>query len=289
MRRSEGGQVALASGAPLRLVCIDVDGTLVGSGGAVHPRVWDAVDRARDLGLRLALCSGRPAFGVARDYAQRLDADGWHSFQNGASVLNLASGASRSVQLSDEVVDLLLERAARADRVLELYTDSEYAVERDTERVRTHAALLGVPFALRSFASLPRPYVRAQWLLARADADAVIAEPHPGLELSPSTSPVMPDTVFVNMTPAGVTKATAVRAIALSYGMTLQQVMFVGDGDNDVPALRIVGHPVAMANAESAAHAVATTVVGHVDDGGLADALNIACAMAVPGSLSTST
>ena len=277
MRRSEGGQVTLPLGAPLRLVCIDVDGTLVGSGGVVHPRVWDAVDRARAAGLRLALCSGRPGFGVAREYAERLDADGWHSFQNGASVLHLASGASHSVALSNEVVDMLQERATRFGRVLELYTDSAYAVEQDTPRVRTHAALLGVPFAPRSFASLPRPYVRAQWLLARDVADSVIAEPHPGLELSPSTSPVMPDTVFVNMTPAGVTKATAVRAIALSYGIALDQVMFVGDGDNDVPALRIVGHPVAMANAERAALSVATTVVGHVDDGGLADALTLAC------------
>lgn len=277
MRRSEGGQVTLPRGAPLRLVCIDVDGTLVGSGGVVHPRVWDAVDRARAAGLRLALCSGRPGFGVAREYAERLDADGWHSFQNGASVLNLASGASHSVALSNEVVDMLLERASRFGRVLELYTDSAYAVEQDTPRVRTHAALLGVPFAPRSFASLPRPYVRAQWLLARDVADSVIAEPHPGLELSPSTSPVMQDTVFVNMTPAGVTKATAVRAIALSYGIALEQVMFVGDGDNDVPALRIVGYPVAMANAERAALSAATTVVGHVDDGGLADALTLAC------------
>jgi hydroxymethylpyrimidine pyrophosphatase-like HAD family hydrolase len=230
--------------------------------------------------LRLALCSGRPGFGVARDYAERLDADGWHSFQNGASVLNLASGASRSVELSDAVVDMLLDRASRFERTLELYTDTAYAVEQDTPRVRTHAALLGVPFAPRAFASLPRPYVRAQWLLPRDAAAAVIAEPHPGLELSPSTSPVMPDTVFVNMTPAGVTKATAVRAIALSYGIALEQVMFVGDGDNDVPALRIVGHPVAMANAEHAALAAATTVVGHVDDGGLADALLLAATLA---------
>jgi hydroxymethylpyrimidine pyrophosphatase-like HAD family hydrolase len=209
-----------------------------------------------------------------------LDADGWHSFQNGASVVHLATGASRSAALSDDVVDMLQERALRFGRVLELYTDSAYAVEHDSVRVRTHAELLGVPFAPRSFASLPRPYVRAQWLLARDEADAVIAEPHPGLELSPSTSPVMPDTVFVNMTPAGVTKATAVRAIALSYGIALEQVMFVGDGDNDVPALRIVGHAVAMANAEPAALRVSGTVVGHVDAGGLADALLSATALA---------
>lgn len=276
MRRSEGGQVTLSEGAPLRLVCIDVDGTLVGSGGAVHPRIWLAAERARAAGIRLAICSGRPAFGVARDYAERLDATGWHSFQNGASVLNLSTGESRSAQLPNDVVNMLLGRAELTGRVLELYTDDRFAVVNDSPRVEAHAALLGVPFVPRPLSGLPRPYVRAQWLLSHAQAEWTLAEPHPGLEVSPSTSPVMADTTFVNMTPSGVTKATAVRTIALSYGLTLDQVMFVGDGGNDVPPMRIVGHPVAMANAEHEARAIATHVVGDVDDGGLADALELA-------------
>ena len=112
--------------------------------------------------------------------------------------------------------------------------------------------------------------------MANDQAEATLAEPHPGLEISPSTSPVMADTTFVNMTPSGVTKATAVETIALSYGITLDQVMFVGDGGNDVPPMRIVGHAVAMANADHEARAIAKHVVGDVDDGGLADALELA-------------
>ncbi len=276
MRRFEGGKVGLARGAPLRLVCIDVDGTLVGSGGVVHPSIWPAAERARAVGLRLAICSGRPAFGVAREYARQLDASGWHSFQNGASVLNLTTGESRSAQLAPDAVAMLLDRARRSGRVLELYTDDAYAIENDSPRVEAHAALLGVPFVPRPLSLLPGPYVRAQWLLASEHAEATLAEPHPGLEISPSTSPVMGDTTFVNMTPTGVTKATAVQTIALLYGITLDQVMFVGDGGNDVPPMRIVGHAVAMANAEQHARATARHVVGGVDDGGLADALDLA-------------
>ncbi|NJD09330.1 MAG: Cof-type HAD-IIB family hydrolase, partial [Gemmatimonadetes bacterium] len=72
---------------PVGLVCIDVDGTLVGSGGEVHPAVWTAAAGALAAGIRLALCSGRPAFGVTRELALRLDPKGWHCFQNGASVV----------------------------------------------------------------------------------------------------------------------------------------------------------------------------------------------------------
>ncbi len=272
----------------MRLVCIDVDGTLVGSGGAVHPGVWSAAERARAAGLRLAICSGRPAFGLAREYAVRLDADGWHSFQNGASVLHVGTGESRSVRLPSEVVVRLKERARATGRVLEFYTDDDYVVEAESPRVVAHAALLGVPYAPRPFVALPEPYVRAQWLLSHEEAAETLAEPHPGLEIAPSTSPIMPDTTFLNMTPTGVTKATAVRAIALSYGITLAQVMFVGDGGNDAPAMRIVGHPVAMANAEESLHEIATYTVGHVDEGGLIEALDRAIGLAsatAPSSL----
>jgi Cof subfamily protein (haloacid dehalogenase superfamily) len=260
----------------IRLIFTDVDGTLVGSSSVVHPSVWLAADRARAAGIRLGICSGRPAFGVSRSYAERLDAEGWHIFQNGASVVHFATHRSLSSHLAPETSSMLIERARRLRRALELYTDDEYAIESTSDRARAHAALLGVPFAPRSFESLPPPIVRAQWLLARDEADAVLAEPHPGLEVSASTSPVMPDTLFANMTPAGVNKGTAVRAIAAEYGVALEDVMFVGDGWNDMVAMRLVGWPVAVANAESEARAIARHVVGHVDDGGLAEAIEIA-------------
>jgi len=260
----------------IRLIFIDVDGTLVGTSGTVHPEVWAAAERARGLGVHLAICSGRPAFGTTRDYAERLDPDGWHVFQNGASAVHLPSGRSLSGRLPSETVDMLVRRARRTGRVLELYADGEYAVESTAERARQHAGLLGLPFAPRPFESLTGPVVRAQWLLTREEMPVVLAEPHPGLELSPSTSPVMPETVFVNMTPTGVNKASAVRAVAAAYEVPLDYVMFVGDGHNDVAAMRAVGVPVAMANAEPEVHEVARYAVAHVDDIGLVEAITLA-------------
>jgi len=260
----------------IRLLFTDVDGTLVGSAGRVHPAIWTAADRAHTAGLVLVVCSGRPAFGVARDLAERLSPGGWHVFQNGASVVHLGSGTSRSARVAPDVVSMLVARARATGRTLELYSDDELAVEVDSPRSRAHAELLGIPFRTRPFGSLAGPIVRAQWLAAIADGDAILAEPHPGLEVAPSTSPVMPDALFVNLTPEGVDKGTAVRGIAAELGIALDDVMFVGDGFNDVSAMRLVGHPVAMSNAEEGALAVATRVVGDVDDGGLAEAMELA-------------
>jgi Cof subfamily protein (haloacid dehalogenase superfamily) len=262
----------------VRLVCIDVDGTLVGSSGVVSPRVWDTADRLCARGIRLAICSGRPAFGTAREYAARLDAGGWHIFQNGASVVHLATGESLSAPIAPTTIAMLVERARGAQRILELYADTEYAVESETPIAREHAALMGLPFSPRPFESLSSGVVRGQWLLRHEETAAVLSEPHPGLEMSPSTAPGMPTVTFVGLTRTGVTKASGVRSVARAYGIDLEETMYVGDGENDVGAMRTVGWPVAMGNANPRARAVARRQVGNVEEGGLEEALALALA-----------
>lgn len=257
----------------VRLVGVDVDGTLVGRGGVVHPAVWEAAAEARACGVRIALCSGRPAFGVAREYAARLDAGGWHIFQNGASVLHLSRGESRSAPLPVEALAPMIDESRRLERVLELYSDADYAVERPQEAARAHAALLGLPFVARPFSSLRGEVVRAQWLVLHKEAEAIWRAPHPGLSVAFSTSPVMPETTFVMFTRAGVNKGSALRAVAEAYGIPLEAVMMVGDSHNDLDALRVAGVPVAMGNAEPEVKAAARDVVGSVEEGGLAEAL----------------
>jgi Cof subfamily protein (haloacid dehalogenase superfamily) len=260
----------------IQLVCIDVDGTLIGAAGVVEPDVWYAVERARAAGIHLAISSGRPGFGITRELAERMDPDGWHSFQNGASVVNIATGSSLSEPLGAAAVEMLMSRARDAGRLLELYSDDSYAFVGESERSREHAALLGVPFEPRTVESLKGPIVRALWLVPHQDAAAVLAEPHPGLETSRSTSPMMPDTCFINMTREGVDKGSSVRAMAAEYGISLEEVMYVGDGHNDAVAMRLVGCPVAMGNADVEAKAAAIRTVSHVDDGGLVEALELA-------------
>src|SRR6266702_8527426 len=260
----------------IRLVGIDVDGTLVGTGGFIHPSVWDAAARACERGIHLALCSGRPAFGVALEYAPRLEDAGWHIFQNGASIVHLATGKSRSVPIPLEWKTTLVKQARSTGEALELYSDTTYVAESTSSLAREHADLLGVAFEPRPFESLTQPIVRAQWLLSRARAREFTSAPHPGLEVAQSSSPLMPDTEFVGLTHEGVTKGSAIRSVAQGYGITLQEVMYVGDAGNDLSALRIVGHPIAMGNADPAVLEAAGHVVGTVNEGGLAEALEMA-------------
>jgi Cof subfamily protein (haloacid dehalogenase superfamily) len=262
----------------IRLIGIDVDGTLVGASGAVQPAVWLAAERARAAGIHLALCSGRPAFGVALEYAQRLDPDGWHVFQNGASVVHLPSGRSRSAALPTGVAETLIAQSRASGALLELYNDRELACESTHAWAREHAVLLGVPFEPRAFESLTPPIVRAQWLTPVDEVARVVAAAPPGVEVAQSTSPLMPETRFIGLTHAGVSKGSAIRSLVDEYGISLAEVMYVGDAGNDLSALQIVGYPVAMANASRDVLAVARRIVAHVDLGGVAEALDAALA-----------
>ena len=265
----------------IHLICIDVDGTMVGSSGAVLPEIWTAADRARARGLRLVLCTGRPALGITSALAKRLDPAGWHIFQNGASIFHLGSGESRSQPVPTAALQCVIERAEATGRVLELYSDTSYAIINPDDRARRHADLLGIPFETRSHESLRTPVVRAQWLLPEEEVEAVLAEGAFGLNMSTSRAPIMPDTVFINMTAPGIDKASGVAAVAQAYGVPLEQVMMVGDSGNDVPVMRLVGYPVAMGNSEPEVLAAARLQVGHVDAAGLVEAIEIALSTSI--------
>jgi Cof subfamily protein (haloacid dehalogenase superfamily) len=258
----------------IALIGIDVDGTLVGSSGIVPDVIWQFATEARAAGIHLALCSGRPAFGVAAEYARRLDDDGWHIFQNGASIVNLSTHESRSTPLPEGSVRGLISHARESGHVLELYGDDDYVVESEAAWAKEHAELLGLPFKPRPYETLAPPLVRAQWLLSPIDAKQVIAPP--GLEVAESTSPLMPGVRFIGMTRQGVSKGAAMREIASAYRVDMRDVMYIGDSGNDLSALRVVGHPIAMGNADPEVIKAARRTVGHVDDAGLADALKLA-------------
>jgi len=260
----------------IRLIGIDVDGTLLGSSGVVHPAVWAAAKKALQGGIHLVLCSGRPAFGVALDYARRLDPTGWHVFQNGASIIDLQSGRSSSVQIAPDFITNLIQQARGTQHVLELYSDNSYVTESHTDWARIHAEMLGVPFKPAPYESLDAPVVRAQWVLSEGDAHKYMQSPPAEVEVAVSTSPLLPDANFVGLTHKGVSKGSAIRTIAGNYNIDLSDVMYVGDADNDLSALRVAGHPVAMGNGSPAVRAIARHTVGHVDEGGLAEALELA-------------
>jgi len=89
----------------------------------------------------------------------------------------------------------------------------------------------------------------------------------------------MAGVAFVSVTLPGITKASGIAHICGVLNISIEQVMMVGDGLNDLPAIEAVGHAVAMGNAADAVKNAARYHVGHVDADGLVEALELSASI----------
>ncbi len=264
----------------LPLVCIDVDGTLVGASGVPTDAVWAAADAAIGRGQHLALSTARGAFGPTLDFARRLDPDGWHIFHAGAALVHTGSGQVRAQPLDPNVVTHAAKVASVNGWTFEYYSPADYTVDDDSSLAVEHAALLGVPHLRRPVTELEGDVVRVQFVVPDSEIAAVRTAMGPRATVTVASSPIMLGIAFITVTPSGVTKATAIAKIASGLATSVEHVMMVGDGHNDLDAVAAVGHGTAMGNAEPEVKAAARHQVASVADDGLVQALELSAVLA---------
>jgi hypothetical protein len=253
--------------ATIRLIATDLDGTLLRPDGTVTPRARAALRAARARGLEIVPVTGRPPRGV-----RRLDLGGCATLAicaNGALLYDLAGD-----RLLDErpipgaVVGRLvtdLRQAApgavfAAEAGLTFCREPVYAANHPLDE-REGVVEDALRFADRDVAKLlvRHPSMAQKLLLplaqAVAGADAVVTRS--GLEL-------------LEISAAGVTKASALRRLCDDLGIGAAEVVALGDMVNDLPMLRWAGRAVAVANAHPDVLAAADEVIGGNADEGVA-------------------
>lgn len=86
---------------------------------------------------------------------------------------------------------------------------------------------------------------------------------------------------WVDVTPGGVSKATAVEQVRLDLGIAIERTVALGDGENDIDLLQWAWLGVAMGNSSSTVQAAADEVTGTVEQAGAVRVLRLLLSVGV--------
>lgn len=266
----------------VRLVAIDIDGTLLDSRGRVPEENLHAVTAALDAGLHVVLVTGR-SFPFARAAAGMLP---------DAVTLIVSNGAIERTMDGCTVARRLLPRHA-AQQVLE-----------HTRAFRHHSAVLfdrdAEGHVVAESMDWDHPHRRGYWerhrhFIGRAcPLEASLTEDPiqvmfngdvatmrevfasiaglPGVSVC-RTEYERRDFSLVDVTAATATKGRALAARAAALGLDPTQVMAIGDNLNDLEMLEFVGVPVVMGNAVPALRGRGWRETATHDEAGVAQAI----------------
>jgi len=265
---------------PYKLLVVDIDGTLVNRHGNISAMDRKALAKARDLGTLVSLSTGR-GLRASLSIIEQLSPDGYHISFDGALVSRPRRGEEVYVQpISPAMVQQMVAVAHEHNLDLELFTVTHYFVERETWSTDAHRRFFGVQPTIVDFTQVwekervikgalvtttPREVAKVRNFSRQFDT---------GLHFSWAKTPAFPGVNFINLLTPGVSKGKALEALASHLGVSLSEVIAVGDGVNDMSLLTSAGLAIAMGNAPDEVKAIADYVTLDVDHSGLAAALN---------------
>ena len=262
-----------------KLVALDMDGTLLTTDKRLLPETERDIREAAEEGVQFVFCSGRTLPEIFL-FTEQLPMIRYSVCMSGSLVLDLREDRIlyRNA-IKREYIRLILDVAEADDGMAHLLTDRESVVRGDQV---THMADFGLPdfqetfllttrsvTDLRSEAerydSVPKANIYARSSEARQRA-------YERLKDLPLTIAFLRDSTL-EITAEGVTKAVGMQALADHLGITMADVMAVGDSENDRAVLEAVGFPVAMANAEEGIRKLCHAVTADNDHNGVGEAV----------------
>lgn len=262
---------------PIRLLALDLDGTLLNSRGEISPRNRDALQRARAGGVRVAVVTGR-RFRDARPIALDLGLDAPVIAHNGALTKHartLETVAVMPLPLDAALRAVSVGRAAGADPLI--------SVDHEGLGVLVYDHISGDNLALVEYIKWARRIHGEEGARSVQQVDSVEAflEEAPVhlafsggyakmtalaekllTELGTSvkifcTSYPKKDFALVDIVHPQASKGAGVAAAASELGVDRNEIMAMGDNLNDLEMLEYAGTAVIMENAESALRDIA--------------------------------
>lgn len=265
------------------LVASDVDGTLLDPLERITERTGRMIQAVVAAGVPFVLVSGRPPRWIP-PVSDAAGLTGYAVCANGATVYDIGKDEVLSVrgldpvQLGDivhAVSAALPEIAVSTERTdIGSPLNESYAMETEFQNP------WGDPHGIESVAT---PLTRAEVLGKTATkllirhrgmtSDRLAAAVREVLGDAPVELTYSSNQGLLEVSAAGVTKASGLAWVCERIGVPAEKVVAFGDMPNDVPMLRWVGHGVAMANAHPDLLAVADETTAPNSEDGVAQVL----------------
>lgn len=271
----------------IKLVLTDLDGTLLNEDRVIEEEGIQAIRRWKEKGGIFSFITGRPAFGVL-GYAAQAGVNGPMVCCNGAELAGLADWENtdskdipilkrRGMRLSG--LRPLMEAAAALGTTVLCYLEGEeYAMEL-TDWVMLRRA------RGRSYPLIPREEEfwqgEAQKVNIMADAgkDKLLTLRPLMEEAGKGHNVILYEDGGCEIIPSGCTKAEGMKELAGRMGISLSEIMVLGDNANDCEMLREAGIGVAVANGTREAREAADYICSNVCTKGVAEAMERFCGL----------
>ena len=254
-----------------RLVATDLDGTLLHSDGTVTARTRAVLDELDDRGVPVVFTTGRPI----RWMEQLWDAVGGHGLaicSNGGIVYDVAERRVRDHSAVPREVGLQVAELVRA-----AVPGTTFAIE--------HTSGWASEDAFPHHPDDARVRPTGTWESIFVDDVVKVLAVHPDLDpeefwrrVDGAVGDLVTTTwsstfALVEISAAGVTKATTLARVAAEMGLGPADVVAFGDMPNDLPMLEWAGTSYAMANAHASVRDLADHLAPGNDEDGVATVL----------------
>lgn len=237
----------------IKLLALDLDGTLTNSKKEVSEKNKDYIRKAQDKGIRIILASGRPVIGI-KGIADTLDLwrqGGYILAYNGGQIIDCRTGKDMVKQtIPLKYVHEICDVINKYDVFPLTYDETAVICENDTDKyVQKEAYNNGIK--VRKVKSLEHEVSEPVVKFMVVGEPEELKKAYGYLEniFGGILNVFFSEPYFLEITPMGIEKASALEKLTRLLYMDKNNLMACGDGLNDIPMLQFAGLSVAMGNA----------------------------------------
>lgn len=257
-----------------KLICSDLDDTLLNSEGKVSSAVKNAITRYVDAGGKFCLVTGRMTSG-ARPVCAELGLTGELITYQGAMVTDIATGKVL------EEISVKSEDAAEIGRYLEdkgVYYQTYVGDVFITEKANEYTVLYGklsssdymeTGMKLSDYILLNNINPPKLLIMGKSEYMPILEEELKG-KFSDKFRINTSKPFLLEIIPKHISKAVAVDKLVKKYNLTKEEIICIGDSENDIPMLDYAGLGVAVDNATNVVKSHAEVIAPNCDEDGVA-------------------